>query len=1029
MEDSRSNFRWVFINLLHVFLIFCMNSGLESATAAATRGNETDILALLDFKNLITQDPLRVMSSWNDSVHFCNWIGVSCSSSNDRVITLNLNSKKLAGSIPPSIGNLTHLTVINLYENSFSGELPQEMGRLWRLQHLNLTYNSFVGKIPSNLTHCKELTIIGASGNNLVGEIPEQLSSLSKLVVFAFGENNLTGKIPTWIGNFSSLFTLSLALNNFVGYIPNELGRLSSLGFFQLYGNYLSGTIPSSIYNLSSIYYFSVTQNQLHGQLPQDIGLTLPKLRVFAGGVNNFTGVIPVSLSNVSGLQVLDFSQNSLTGNIPGNLKNLQSLYRLNFDENNLGNWEIDDLNFLSYLANCTSLEVLGLAQNHYAGELPSSIANLSINLQKFTIGRNLIHGSIPVGIENLVNLYSLGLEGNYLSGNVPSAIGKLRNLGALYLNLNRFSGSIPPFIGNLTRLTRLFMEENRFEGSIPDSLGNCKNLQNLNLSSNNLNGSIPKQVIGLSSLSISVVMSNNSLTGSIPSEVGNLRNLVELDLSQNKLFGEIPSSLGSCASLERLHLEGNKLGGTIPESLKDLRGIEELDLSSNNMSGEIPEFLSKLRDLKYLNLSFNDFEGEVSGEGIFSNASAVSIIGNDKLCGGIPDLHLPSCSKKKKEKPLNLKVIISVTIAVVFAIAILCSVVIFCMTNSKAPPSEDRHVGMSYSEIVKSTNGFSAENLIGSGSFGSVYKGILSDDGKMVAIKVMNLQQRGASKSFIDECDALRSIRHRNLLRIITACSTIDHQGNDFKCLVFEFMANGSLDKWLHPRADEQDQTKRLSFIQRLNIAIDIASALDYLHHYCETPIVHCDLKPSNVLLDEDMTAQVGDFGLATFLLESSNYPSKSEAISVVLKGSIGYIPPEYGLNDQVSALGDVYSFGILLLEMFTGRRPTDDMFKDDLSIHKFVAMALPENAMDVIDPRMLDDETNEEKEIITTSNAQGNASRTQECVVSAMRIGVSCSSSSPRKRMAISSVINKLHDIRDSFLRSKSSRWKKYE
>uniref|UniRef100_A0A2C9VEP1 non-specific serine/threonine protein kinase n=1 Tax=Manihot esculenta TaxID=3983 RepID=A0A2C9VEP1_MANES len=976
MEDSRSNSRWIFINLLHGVLVLFMNNGLESATAAATRGNETDILALLDFKNLITQDPLRVMSSWNDSVHFCNWIGVSCSSSNDRVITLNLNSKRLAGSIPHSIGNLTHLTGINLINNSFFGELPQEMGRLWRLQHLNLTYNSFVGKIPSNLTHCKELTVIGASGNNLVGEIPEQLSSLSKLVVFAFGENKLTGKIPTWIGNFSSLFTLVLALNNFVGNIPNELGRLSSLGFFQLYGNYLSG-------------------------------------------------VIPVSLSNASELQVLDFAQNSLTGNIPSNLKNLQNLYKLNFDENNLGHREIDDLNFLSSLANCTSLEVLGLAQNHYAGELPSSIGNLSTNLQIFTIGRNLIHGSIPVGIENLVNLYTLGLEGNHLSGNVPSAIGKLQNLGALHLNLNRFSGSIPPFIGNLTRLTRLFMEENRFEGSIPDSLGNCKNLQNLNLSSNNLNGSIPKQVIGLSSLSISVVMSNNSLTGSIPSEVGNLRNLVELDLSQNKLFGEIPSSLGSCASLERLHLEGNKLGGTIPESLKDLRGIKELDLSSNNMSGEIPEFLSKLRDLKYLNLSFNDFEGEVSGEGIFSNASAVSIIGNDKLCGGIPDLHLPSCSKKKKEKPLNLKVIISVTIAVVFAIAILCYVVIFCMTNSKAPPSEDKHVGMSYSEIVKSTNGFSAENLIGSGSFGSVYKGTLSDDGKMVAIKVMNLQQRGASKSFIDECDALRSIRHRNLLRIITACSTIDHQGNDFKCLVFEFMANGSLDKWLHPRADEQDQTKRLSFIQRLNIAIDIASALDYLHHYCETPIVHCDLKPSNVLLDEDMTAHVGDFGLATFLLESSNNPSKSEAISVVLKGSIGYIPPEYGLNDQVSALGDVHSFGILLLEMFTGRRPTDDMFKDDLSIHKFVAMALPEHAMDVIDPTMLDeetadDETNEEKAIGTNSNAQGNASRTRECMVSAMRIGVSCSSSSPGDRMAMSSVVNKLHDIRDSFLRS---------
>ncbi|KAJ9180594.1 hypothetical protein P3X46_008813 [Hevea brasiliensis] len=696
-------------------------------------------------------------------------------------------------------------------------------------------------------------------------------------------------------------------------------------------------------------------------------------------------------------------------------------------------------MNFLSSLANCTSLEVLGLARNHFGGELPSSIANLSIKLQRFTVGENLIHGSIPIGIENLVSLYSLGLEGNYLSGNVPAVIGKLQKLEGLYLNVNRFSGSIPPFLGNLTRLTRLFMEENRFEGSIPESLGNCQNLQNLNLSSNYLNGSIPKQVIGLPSISISLVMSHNSLTGSIPLEVGNLVNLGELDLSQNKLSGGIPSSLGSCVSLERLNLEGNELVGTIPESLKNLRGIEELDLSSNNMSGVIPEFLSKLLFLKRLNLSYNDFEGEVPGEGIFSNASAISIIGNDELCGGIPDLHLSACSKKKQEKPLKLKVIISATIAVVFSIvSILCSIAIIRMgkksrkKSSKAPLSEERQAGMSYSEIVKSTDGFSAENLIGSGSFGSVYKGTLSGDGKTVAIKVLNLEQQGASQSFIDECDTLRSIRHRNLLRIITACSTIDHQGNDFKCLVFEFMSNGNLDKWLHPKADEQDQKKRLSLIQRLNIAIDIASALDYLHHHCETPIVHCDLKPSNVLLDEDMTAHVGDFGLATFLLESSRNPSKNEVVSATLKGSIGYIPPEYGMADQVSVLGDVYSFGILLLEMFTGKRPDDEMFIDDLSIHKFVAMALPEHAMNVIDPTMLEEEENddneanedeiEEKAIIRNSNAQANANRIEECVISAMRIALSCSSRAPGKRMTMNLVVNKLHDIRDSFLRSKN-------
>jgi Leucine-rich repeat (LRR) protein len=897
MKHSSLHSKLILFIFFHGILLLFMSS---SAFA-----DESDGLALLDFKSRISEDPLQILSSWNGSIHYCNWFGVTCSPSSKRVMVLNLEAQRLVGSIAPSVGNLTYLTGINLKNNSIYGEIPQQLGRLVHLQHLNLSFNSFGGSLPTNLTHCTQLRVLDVGANKLVGQIPEQFSSLSKLVYLKLGGNNLTGTIPAWIGNFSSLQMLALLLNNLEGSIPSDLGRLSSLGYLQLYGNNLSGTIPPLIFNISSIYYLSVTQNQLHGRLPPDVGVTLPNLEIFAGGVNSFTGPIPVSLSNASRLSVLDFAQNGLTGMVPQNLASLSGLVRLNFDDNRLGNGKVDGLNFLAFLANCTSLEVLGLGRNQFGGVLPSSLANLSSTLNILTLGENMIHGSIPIGIGNLVNLTLLGLEGNYLGGPLPDALGKLHQLQGLHLHYNNFSGSIPSSLGNLTKLTKLFMDDNRFEGSIPPSLGNCQNLLHLNLSSNNLNGTIPKQVIGLSSLSISLVMSQNFLTGTLPFEVGYLKNLGELDLSENRLLGEIPTSLGSCISLVRLHLEGNSFEGVIPLSLKTLRGLEEIDLSRNNLSGQIPEFLGKFLLLKHLNLSHNDLEGKVPSEGIFSNVSAISIFENNKLCGGVPELQLPTCYRKSPRssgKHLALKVVIPFTSIVIFILVLLCFFLTCSMVkNSRKIPLatsslNDWQLGISYAELQESTNNFSVDNLIGSGGFGSVYKGVLSSSGAIVAIKVLKLQQQGASKSFIDECNALRILRHRNLLKIINVCSSIDHQGNDFKSLVFEFMSNGSLDRWLHPIEDEQHKCKRLSFIQRLNIVMGVAYALEYLHLYCETPIVHCDIKPSNVLLNEDMVAHVGDFGLAKFIFEASDNRSKNKAmldLSVVLKGSIGYIPP----------------------------------------------------------------------------------------------------------------------------------------
>ena len=325
------------------------------------------------------------------------------------------------------------------------------------------------------------------------------------------------------------------------------------------------------------------------------------------------------------------------------------------------------------------------------------------------------------------------------------------------------------------------------------------------------------------------------------------------------------------------------------------------MDLSRNNLSGQIPVELETLIYLKNLNLSFNNLEGEVPLEGVFSNTSIVSLQGNLELCGGISELQLPTCPIKKipkERKKLGFK--FEIIVPVVVASVILVALLVFLYR--KRNPNEtvnsqslfkEEFLRVSYDDLLKATDGFALTNLIGTGSFGTVYKGILHHDAKPVAVKVLNLEQLGASKSLIVECEALRNTRHRNLLKLITVCSSINHEGNDFKALVFEFMPNGSLEEWLHPLGDALSQSRNLSLAQRLSIAIDVASALYYLHNSSERPIIHNDLKPSNVLLDEDMTAHVGDFGLVKFLVISDSQIIRGQTDSTTIKGSIGYIAP----------------------------------------------------------------------------------------------------------------------------------------
>ncbi|GFZ20721.1 hypothetical protein Acr_28g0014260 [Actinidia rufa] len=646
---------------------------MNSTTIAFPLTNETDHQALLAIKDMIPGDPCHVFSTWNDSIHFCEWQGVGCGRKHQRVTALNLTSRGLAGSLSPHIGNLTFLRIIDLGNNTFHGTIPQHIGRLFRLQSLKLYSNFFQGELPSNLSLCLHIRIMYLHSNKLQGRIPPELGSLSNLFHLIVEDNELTGTIPP------------------------SLGNLSNLAF-----NHLSGEVPTSLYNISSLNLFSVAANQ-------------------------FSGPIPSSIGNASRLYEIDITMNLFTGPLPMTMGNLHDLQNLRCYRNKLGLGSIEGnelMNFFNSISNCSNLQVLVLATNLFQGLLPNSIANISTTTTLLALDGNYLFGSIPVGIGNLVNLRTLALQYNRLTGSIPDSIGKISMLEQLFMRTNNISGEIPFSIGNLSRLGVLTLMDNMIEGSIPSSLGNCTNLNKIDLGFNQLTGTIPSQIFDFPSLFV-LFLNQNYLTGELPLEVGNLRNLGKLDISDNKLSREIPVTLSSCQVLEFLYMQGNLFEGTIPPSFQQLK---------------------------------------VPMEGVFENISAYSIVGNDKLCGGVNVLQLPACPTevlRGKKLHFNSRVIaLVVTLSVVLLLAFLSTILYrirrFKQQASSALPSEKHDSQLSYGELLQATNGFSSDNLIGEGRYSSVYKGILESGEKIVAVKVLNLNERGAGKIFLAECEVM---------------------------------------------------------------------------------------------------------------------------------------------------------------------------------------------------------------------------------------------------------------------------------
>ncbi|KAK3429020.1 hypothetical protein EUGRSUZ_E00436 [Eucalyptus grandis] len=818
---------------------------ITSFASCSAPGNETDKIALQEFRSLLTDDSAGTLASWNDSLHFCRWTGVTCGLRHQRVTALNLDGRDLAGTVSPYIGNLSFLRYLNLANNSFHGFIPPEIGRLFRLENLILSHNALGGGIPRNLSMCLSLVTLELDYNRLHNSIPSEFGSLSKLQTLSLPFNNLIGRIPASIGNLSNLEELDLLSNNLTGGVPISISQ-TRLKFFQAGQNQLTGGFPSALYNLSSLNTISLTLGLFSGSIRRDIGLLLPNLQILYLAVNQFTGPIPDSLSNVTNLAEIDFYGNNFTGHVPASFGGLQNLSWLGLGFNFLGSGATDSLSFLADLANCSNLEMLDLQHNQFKGELPVSVGNFSTQLERLQLSTNRIRGRIPEAIANLFSLHLLYMNDNMLTGNIPMSIGRLSNLQYLNLGKNKLTGHIPSTMGNITGLIRLYLYNNSLEGSIPLSLGDCKSLQDLVLYHNKFTGTIPSHMIRPSSLIIFLDVSHNSLSGPLPPDVGNLKNLISLDVSYNQISGEIPTTLGNCLGFEELYMQSNHFRGPIPQ-FKGLKGIRFLDLSNNNLTGQIPEFLVNLSSsLQFLNLSFNNLEGEVPVRGIFGNTSAFEVDGNREICGGIPELRLPSCPAKlfpRSMKHRPSKWVVDIIICASCAVALLSLISLFWLRNSKKEHLPTRSFGhfherISYDALFKATDGFCSSKLIGS----------------------------------------------------------------------------------------------------------------------------------------------------------------------------------EYGMGVRPSTSGDVYSFGILLLEMFTGRRPTDNIFKENFNLQKFVKSVLSKRAMGILDQSIFCGEVGEsmDEEGIWRDCGTDQA----KCLISVFEIGLICSAESPKDRKDMNGVARDLLSIRDKFL-----------
>ncbi|KAK7304660.1 hypothetical protein VNO77_42545 [Canavalia gladiata] len=842
---------------------------------------------------------------------FSGGLGVSFPAVCDSLVSLNVSDNHFSGGVDAFFDQCLRLEYLDLSTNNLSGELWTGFYRLrgfsvsenhfggfvpshafprnCSLQNLDLSVNEFVGLVPKEVANCKNLVILDLSSNNFTGEIPGEIGSISGLESLFLENNSFSREIPESLLNLTNLFFLDLSKNRFGGEVQEIFGRFKQVKFLVLNSNFYTGGLNSSgIFTLTNLSRLDLSFNNFSGPLPvefsQMYGLTFLTLTY-----NHFSGPIPPELGRLTRLMALDLAFNNFSGPIPSTLGNLSSLLWLTLSDNSLTG-EIPP-----ELGNCTSMLWLNLANNSLSGKFPPELTR---------IGRNV----------------RATFESNHRS------IGRVAGNSECLAMRRWIPADYPPFSFVYSILTRK----------------NCRALWDRLLKGYSIFPMCSFEPSSRSShISGYVQLSGNKLSGEVPSEIGNMLTFSMLHLGDNKFSGKLPPQIVNLP-LVVLNITRNKFSGEIPREIGRMKCLRDLDLSWNNFSGTFPVSLVHLDQLSRFNISYNPFiSGTVPPAGHLLDFDKDSYLGDPLLnlpkFFNIPD-ERNSTFHKVLKRPAKWSFILALALAVLL-FGLLFLVICFLVkspcvepgnffrdkkkqghdscSSGSSPWCSDtfkifhlNKIVFTHTDILEATGNFKEDRIIGKGGYGTVYRGAFPD-GREVAVKKLQRKGTEGEKEFRAEMKVLSGHGfdwpHPNLVTLYGWCL----YGSE-KILVYEYIRGGSLE-------DLVTDTTRLTWKRRLEVAIDVARALVYLHHECYPSIVHRDVKASNVLLDKDGKAKVTDFGLARVVDAGDSH------VSTVVAGTVGYVAPEYGQTWKATTKGDVYSFGVLAMELATGRRAVD--------------------------------------------------------------------------------------------------------